>query len=398
MIHLRTYRLALAATTFLSISGTAFALDGTDLVTKINAAYSLQGASIKPDSVTVDGTSVTLVGVTVVATGNPQGLKVGDVKMDGVADDGKGGYTIETVTFPNVSSTNEGVTVTASNLTLGGVTIPADATKNDVDSLIMYETGHAGPVSITKDGKEVASLAETTANMTARDDKSGFDFDFAATGLKADLTTVDDPKSKEVIDKLALQTIDGGITMNGSWDLKPGTIDIEEFAFDFKNVGRLNLAFGLSGYTLDLVRQMQESLKAMEANPNKEEAQQATGLAMMGLMQQMTFDSASISFEDDSITKRVLEYVGSQQGMSGDQFAQALKAMVPIGVAQLNIPELQAAVTTAVTAYLDDPKSLTISAAPEKPVAFPVIMGAAMGAPNTLPQVLGVTVSANDDM
>jgi hypothetical protein len=29
-------------------------------------------------------------------------------------------------------------------------------------------------------------------------------------------------------------------------------------------------------------------------------------------------------------------------------------------------------------------------------VPFPMIMGAAMGAPNTLPQVLGVKVSAND--
>ena len=65
-------------------------------------------------------------------------------------------------------------------------------------------------------------------------------------------------------------------------------------------------------------------------------------------------------------------------------------------LAQLNVPELQNAVATAVSAYLDDPKSFTVSAKPSAPVAFPMIMGAAMGAPNTIPQMLGVKVTAND--
>ena len=52
-------------------------------------------------------------------------------------------------------------------------------------------------------------------------------------------------------------------------------------------------------------------------------------------------------------------------------------------------------VTEAVNTYLDNPGNLTISAEPENPVPFPMIMGAAMGAPNTLPDVLGVTVEAN---
>lgn len=65
-------------------------------------------------------------------------------------------------------------------------------------------------------------------------------------------------------------------------------------------------------------------------------------------------------------------------------------------MAQLNLPELQSQVSSAVNAFLDNPKSLTISAEPEKPVPFPTIMGAALGAPNTVPSVLGVKVTAND--
>ena len=41
---------------------------------------------------------------------------------------------------------------------------------------------------------------------------------------------------------------------------------------------------------------------------------------------------------------------------------------------------------------------LKITAEPKDPVPFPMIMGAAMGAPQTIPQVLGVTITANDEM
>ncbi|MGO8657614.1 hypothetical protein ACC771_18665, partial [Rhizobium ruizarguesonis] len=86
---------------------------------------------------------------------------------------------------------------------------------------------------------------------------------------------------------------------------------------------------------------LQDAMKQSEAGANKEESQQALGLAMLGLMQQLSFEAAQVRFEDASITKRALDYAGSQQNMSGKQMADSLKAMTPIMLAQLNIPELQ---------------------------------------------------------
>ena len=117
---------------------------------------------------------------------------------------------------------------------------------------------------------------------------------------------------------------------------------------------------------------------------------------MLGLMQQLTFNSAKIRFEDAGITSKALDYVGKQQNVSGKQLADSLKAMTPIMLAQYNVPELQNMLSAAVNAYLDKPGSFTISAEPPRGVPVPMIMGAAMGAPNTLPQVLGVKVSANN--
>lgn len=394
MTFYRTTRLMLSGAAFLSLASSAFALDGQDLLKKLNAAYISQGGTITADSVDVDDTTVTLKNASIKPAAG-EALKIGDITMTGVEEDDDGGYYIEEAAFPDINISEEGATISATDMKLGGISIPADATGDGIDSMMLYETAHTGPFKVTKDGKDVFSLAETDMNLTLREDESGFDFDGAFKSMKADLSDAPDAQSKEAIEKLALEHVNGDITMKGAWDLGPGTIDISEFAFDVTNVGRLNLAFKISGYTPAFMKSMQEAAKASEANPNKEEAQQALGLAMLGLMQQLSFNSAEVRFDDASITKRALDYAGSKQNMTGKQMGDALKAMAPLALAQLNVPELQNAISAAVSTYLDDPKNFVLSASPAQAVPFPTIMGAAMGAPNTLPNVLGVKVNAN---
>ena len=115
------------------------------------------------------------------------------------------------------------------------------------------------------------------------DDEKTISFEGTATGVNADLTSVEDAKSKETIEALGLQTLNGNLNMSGSWEVETGTIDVEDYSVDFANVGKLSMSFGISGYTLDLVKQMQEQARTMQAQPQNEQAQQAAGLAMLGL-------------------------------------------------------------------------------------------------------------------
>jgi len=397
MMHTRKFRLMLAGAAFVSLSGPAFALDGAALMTKLNAAYAISGATITYDGVEVDGDTVTVKGAAVKMTAQPdKTVKIGDVTMEGVEENDGGGYYVETVTLPDVNITEPEASVSAKDITVGGMSIPGNPAGGTINDMLLYESAGTGPVVVTAKGKQVFSMEESEGNLTKQASDAGFDFDGTLTGLKADLSMVEDAKSKEAIEKLGLTNLSGEVTVKGSWELASGNIKLDEYAFDFANVGRLALSFDISGYTLEFFKAMQDAMKAAEANPNKEEANQAMGLSMMGLMQQLTFNAAEIRFDDASITKKALDYAGSQQGVSGDQLAQSLKGLVPIMLAQLNVPELQNQVTTAVNSYLDAPKSLTISAEPANPVPFPMIMGAAMGAPNTIPSVLGVKVTAND--
>ncbi|MFS8123846.1 hypothetical protein QD336_15625 [Rhizobium sp. BR 250] len=391
-----TRQVLFASAALLTLSAPAFALDGGDLLKKINAAYAAQGGEIAAGSVAVNGSTVTLNSVTFNAAADPaKKIPVGNITLEGV-EENNGGYKIKNARFDNIDYKQENIEIKASDIYMSGLVIPADATTGKVDALMFYDEAHSGPISVSVDGKQAFSLEETSATMSVSDDKNSIGFELDASGFKADLSEVTDPATKDAIEKLKLQALSGDMTMSGSWEVASGTVDVEEYAIDLDDVGRLNMSFGFSGYTLDFIKSMQETVKAQAANPNKEQADQAASLAMLGLMQQLSFVNAEISFEDASITKRAIDYAASQQGMTGDQLAQTIKGMAPIMMASLNVPELQNMVSTAINAYIDNPKNFSITAEPEKPVPFPMIMGAAMGAPNTLPKMLGLTVTANE--
>lgn len=395
MLYSSKARLLAAGTAFSIFAGPAFALDGNDLMTKINAALVIQGGSLQADSVAVNGSTVTLSGARFKPDADIDALPIGTVTMDGV-EENDGGYTIEKVSLPNVNAAKDGTAITATDMTMSGITVPGDPNKGTLESLLIYEEAHIGSAGLTIDGKPVLSIGDTKVTTDVADDASSLNFDLKMHDLKVDLGTVDDPQSRETINALGLTSLNGEISMEGSWAQNDGTIDVTDYSIDFDKVGKLAMTFSLSGYTLDFIKAAQDTAKQMESSTNKEEAQQAANLAMLGLLQRLTFNSADLRFEDDGFTKRALDYAGKSQNTTGPQMAQMLKAMTPIVLAQYNMPELQNMLSEAVNTFLDKPESFTITVEPPKPVPFPMIMGAAMGAPNTLPQVLGVKVSAND--
>ena len=394
----RSTRILLASAALCAFTGPALALDGQDLLKKINASFASGGTTITADNIEVSGTDVLLKGVKFGVEGQAaeKPLALEQLTLQGVSEEDDGAYYIERVDFPEVNVTEEKSSFKVQDLYLSGVYVPGDVNAKGIDSLMFYEEAHSGPVDVTVDGKSVFSMAEAVGTMGLSEDETTITFEGTVSGVKADLSTVEDPQAKAQIEALGLTTLNGNMNMSGSWEVESGTIDIEDYSIDFANVGKLSLAFSMSGYTLDLVKQMQEQARMMQAQPQNEQAQQAAGLAMLGLVQQLSLVNAQIRFEDAGITKRGLDYAGKSQGADGAQMAQMVKGMLPILLAQAKLGAIQNEISAAVNTYIDNPKALTIAAAPANPVAFPMIMGAAMGAPETIPGLIGLKVTAND--
>ncbi|MCO6186470.1 hypothetical protein [Rhizobium sp. L1K21] len=392
----KTLRLPSATALVVILASPAFALDGDDLMAKIGATFAAQGGTFTAEETVVDGDTVTANGVVLNQGGEANSkLPLGQVVFEGVEED-NGGYSVKTVRFGDVDLNENDIHVTAKGIEIDGLQVPANAGMESLDTLLFYDSFKTGPVRVEKAGKHLASVSSIAINLDTAEDKASMSMDGHIDGVELDLTDMPSVKSQAVVDELGLQQVSGDVTLKGAWETATGKIDISEYAFDMNDIGKLNVKLSFSGYTLQFAKAIQEAQAAMAANPDKKAASDAFGVTMLGLVQQLSFNNASIRFEDASITGRLLDYFGKQQGVSGEQMAQIVSGVAPGMLARLNMPELQAQISTALNTFLDDPQSLEIKAVPAQPVSGPMIMGAALAAPRTLPNVLGVTVIANE--
>lgn len=373
----------------------AFAQDATAVAERLKTLLAGQGLELSWSGVEGDASMMTLENVAVKPAGEKDGLPIGNIVLEGVSED-NGGYTIDTASTGTFSRTKDGTTLETSPFIMHGVTLPAEGSTDPLASIMMYKSANLDHLTVKRGDKTAFSLQNFTVDITPPADGNPLEFKGGVEEFTGDLSLVEDPKSRQAIDALGYQTVSGNMQMAGSWQPSDGQLVLSQYDMAVDNAGTFGLTFSIGGYTLDFIKSLQELQKKMAAQPEGADSS-AQSMAMLGLMQQLTFTSASIRFDDDSLTNKVLDYVGKQQGMSGKDIANQAKAIVPFGLAQLNNPELTAQASKAVNAYLDDPESIEISANPATPVPFAMIAAGAMSDPKTLTKTLGVTVTANQD-
>jgi hypothetical protein len=398
---MKPYRSALRYLTLTSAivlvsSASAYALDSNAFGTRLKAVLAEQGAEINWTNLTENGSQIVLEGVTIGAAGKPEKAELGNVTLDNVTEE-NGGYKIGTVSLPDYSKTEDGVTLDVSGIAIDGLTVPAEGNTDVVSSLMMYDDAKLASMTVKKGDKQVFSLEDLHFELTPIADGKPMQFTGAAEKFSADLSDVEDPQSQAVINALGYQNINGSFQMAGSWQPTDGHIGLSQYDITVENAGTFGMTLDLGGYTPDFVKSIKDIQKQMASAPEGSD-NSAAGMQILGLMQQLTFGSASIRWDDDSLTGKVMNFLAQSQGQKPEDLANQVKAMVPFLMAQLNNADLTAQVTEAVGKYLDSPKSLEISAEPEKEVPFAVIMAGAMsGSPQDLVKTLAVSVSANED-
>ncbi|MHA6642111.1 hypothetical protein [Mesorhizobium sp. A623] len=395
-IHRSTFR-KLALSSFLLVLPltSAFAQDTTDVADRLKASLAAQGIEMNWTRISGDAAHMVLEGVTLNAVAEKDKLPIGDIALDGVTE-ADGGYTIQTVTTKPFTRTEDKAELSLSPIVIHEMTIPPENATGETGSLVLYKSMEIASFTAKVADKTAFSMDNLAIDITPPADGNALEFSGNAEKFSADLTLIDDPKSKEVIDALGYQNITGSFEMAGSWQPSDGKMELSQYDITVDEAGTLGVTFDVGGYTLDFVKSLQDMQKKMAAQPEGAD-KSAQGMAVLGLMQQLTFNSTSIRYDDDSLTNKVLDYVGKQQGMSAKDIANQVKAIIPFGMAQLQNPELTAQVSAAVGKFLDDPQSLEISAQPPSAVPFALIMAGAMSNPYDLTKTLGVTVTANED-
>lgn len=390
-MHIKTLTLS-ALLALVPLAG-ASAQTVEEAAERLKAYAADQGLKIEWDQINVEGNSGTLVGA---RTGfDDTVVPIGDIQLVGVSRDDKG-YRIEKISLNSYYTTSEEdeAAFSARGIAMGNVLLPEEALRDNYGGFLFYETANVEEMGLRLGGVDVFTMNDLHLEMTEPEDGKAMEFTGAAEGFTLDLSLMEDEDQLAIVQALGYEQIEGYLEMAGSWNPQDGRTALSQFDMSVAEAGTFGLSFDIGGYTPALIASLRDLQKQIAANPDGDNS--AQGLAILGLLQQLSFHGAEIAFTDDTLTGKVLDFVAQNQGMKASDVANQAKAVVPFALAQLNNPELTAQAAQAVSAFLDDPKSLRITASPAQPVPLALIMATAMATPTELTKSLNVSVSAND--
>jgi hypothetical protein len=394
-------RLAFSAILLAFPINQAVAQDAAAVAKHLKALSAKQGVELGWSNVTGDASSMVIEGLTVKAAGETNAFPLGNVTLSGVTEV-DGGFRVDTTTTAPISSTSEGVTVELSEIVVKGLRIPAEDSDDPLAALSFYESAEMASADFSMGGKSVFSIKGLSSAISPLVEGKPVDFTANIASFTGDLSGVTDPQTKAIVDAFGYQTINGSYQSAGTWNVADGRLNVTQNDITVENAGKFGFKLDLGGYTLDFIKKMQEVQQKMAAQPTGEQANSAAEMEMLGLMQQLSLNGATIRFDDASLTGKILDYVAKQQGQKREDVVNLAKAALPFALMQVQLADLAAAISPAINAYLDDPRSIEIKATPPQPVPFALIGGAAMANPNdpgatakALWSMLGVTVTAN---
>ena len=402
--------LLLSGVATVALMGPAMALDAQAFVDRVAEVYKTIGYDFQFGAATLDGDTITVDGVTVGLASAEAGLEPttfdAEITFSGVVEGADGSYTAASVTIPDVdtefSSAPEPVGhVTLSDIRADGLYLPAGDTIPAVALLQLVQSISTGPLLLTRNGVEVVSIDSMEASSTFNPAQGSADLVdlssvLAVNGISLDLSTVseDDADAGAVIEALGLTSISGNITQDLTWSMADGHMVVNEFLFDFADVGALDIKADLTGLTPAVLDQIYAMQAATGGSTPSEEQAQAQMMQGMALMQGVSIVSASVRYDDASLAGRLLDFFAAQSGGDRATFVAGLKSMLPMLLAQSGIPALNDLVIPPVSAFLDDPQSLEVKVAPPSPTSLLVLMAAAAN-PAGLITALGLAVEAN---
>ncbi|MBU1334806.1 MAG: hypothetical protein KJ944_05965 [Alphaproteobacteria bacterium] len=411
MRTIQTARLLLlsgVATT--ALMGPAMALEAQAFVDRVAEVYKTIGYDFSFGKATLDGDTITVDGVTVgfepEAGVEPMTFDT-EITFSGVVEGADGSYTADSVTIPDIdtefASAPEPVGhLTLSDISAEGLYLPAGETIPAVALLQLVQSISTGPLSVTRDGVEVISVDAMEATTTFNPAQGSADLvdlssTLAISGIWLDLSTVgeEDATAGAVIESLGLTTVSGDITQDMTWSMADGHLVLNEFLFDFADLGALNLTTDLTGLTPDVLDQIYAMQAAMgDGGEMTEEQAQAQMMSGMALMQGVNIVGTSVRYDDASLAGKLLDFFAAQSGADRATFVEGLKASLPSMIAESGVPALADLIVPPVSTFLDDPQSLEVKVAPASPTSLLVLMAAAAN-PAGLITALGLAVEAN---
>ncbi|WP_305987000.1 hypothetical protein [Roseibium sp. MMSF_3544] len=295
---------------------------------------------------------------------------------------GNGRLKLESLDLENLELSADDGGMTLASMSVTELVLPSseEAAAGNAPVNAGYRTFEVDTIEVRDEDGKIADIAKISSSIDSMDGDLPTSGSFSLTGATVDVKELEVEEAKSLTD-LGYETLSFDVSASGKWDPDAATADISELKINAKDAASLAISLSFGGITRDVVAQLEEK------SENPEEA--------MALLQNVTIINAKIRLDDESLTGRILDQEAKKAGVEVPVFVSGLTGSLPLMLGMLQNKELEAQVTEAVTEYLTTPGSLEVVASPAAPVPFSQIMGTAMIAPQMIPQILSVGITAN---
>jgi len=376
-LHVRSLALGGAALWLAFGASPAFSADATQVADALVAAMqasdntkaSYGAASAAGDDVTITDFAAT--------NANGGTVNIPTLTITGAQMRDEGGFTAAGMTFDNAKMVDNNSNISWQTGSLTDAIVPSAAEIKAKAHVRPFGSLNVGGITI-EGGDLPAPLQIASLDVAIDIDQAGNPRDF---DMKVDAINIPpevfaaDAQSKAVLDELGYSGFVVNLNVAGGYETEGDQVTLRTFTIDAADVGKLAISGKFNGVSLSKLFQ--------DGNPDEASTNG-------------TLESLTIRFDNSGIVERVLDMQAKMMGVQRQDVVAQTASALPFMLNFLGNPPFQEKVAQAGTAFLNDPKSLTISASPAQPVPLSQITSAAGQSPQMLPDLLAVDVTANN--
>ncbi|WP_011580462.1 MULTISPECIES: hypothetical protein [Chelativorans] len=376
-------------------SSHVFAVEAQAVGERLKALLSKQGIEFTYTDARMDGNDVALSGTAVKGPEGGDGLDLGELTLEDVTEEPDGTYRVGRLALDAFEQQEGDLTISMEEATIEGLVLPRDEASDPFGGFMRYDHAAVARIDVENEDGPLATVENLVADLTIADDNSAVDFNGTAESFSLNLQAmVESGNAAGLLEDIGYQQITGSASMEGRWQPSDGRLTLSRYEAVIDDAGTLSFLFDLSGYTPQFIQAAAEIAKEMDQSRGDQQ-QAAQGMAMLGLLQQLTFHGTAIRFTDNSLTGKLLDYQAEQMGSTPDALIGQAKAIIPAQLGPYLGAEAAESVAEAVGTFLENPENIEISAKPENPVPLAMLAAAAMASPEMLVKQIGLAVKAN---
>lgn len=198
--------------------------------------------------------------------------------------------------------------------------------------------------------------------------------DLTFTSLSLPVSLLTDPDVVTQLTDMGYETLDisGGMTL--TWDAERGDVRLEDLTIKAADMGRISADLHIAGLPLSLIDKPDEIEKRLN---------------------EATLVDGSITYGNSGIVEKAFEVQAKKLNQDGDTLRKNTAGAMPLMLAFLEDKVLQENFAGPITTFLNDPKSIRISVAPKKPIAFSDFEKVDTSKPGPMIKLLNLDVTAN---